>query len=191
MYPLWAFVAYTGTRRSEALALTWRDVDLAHGRVSIRRALDTKQRDTVKLTKSGGARVIDIDADTVAVLRSWRSTLGGLSLDRVRAEAYVFGNLRDGQTRSPNEVSRRWRYRVRSARESLGEDTLPAIRLHDLRHTHARLMLALGVPVKVVSERLGHASATITLDVYSHVLPGQGKAAADLLAAAIRTSARH
>lgn len=187
LYPLWAVIAYTGVRRSEALALMWRDVDLAAGRVSIRRALDTTQRDTVKLTKTGGARVIDIDADTVAVLRAWRATLGGLSLDRVRADAYVFGTIREGRPRSPNEVSRRWRRRVAAARNELGTDALPVIRLHDLRHTHASLMLALGVPVKVVSERLGHASATITLDVYSHVLPGQGKAAADMLAAAVRS----
>ncbi len=49
---------------------------------------------------------------------------------------------------------------------------LPAIRLHDLRHTHATLLLAAGVPVKLVSERLGHATATITLGIYAHVMPG-------------------
>lgn len=188
MYPLWSVVAHTGARRSEALALLWRDIDLSLGRVSIRRALDTTQRDTVKLTKTGGARVVDIDADTVAMLRAWRKSVASLSLDRIRPDAYVFGNLRTGQPRSPNEVSRRWRTRVQAARKELGNDQLPAIRLHDLRHTHASLLLALGVPVKVVSERLGHASATITLDVYSHVMPGQGKRAADLLAAAVKAS---
>jgi integrase len=60
---------------------------------------------------------------------------------------------------------------------------LPAIRLHDLRHTHATLLLADGVLVKVVSERLGHASATITLTVYQHVHPGMGLQAADRFAA--------
>ena len=188
LYPLWAFVAYTGTRRSEALAVMWRDVDLSSGRITIRRALDTTQRDVVKLTKSGGARVIDIDAGTVAVLRAWRTTLAGLSLDRVRADAYVFGTLREGRTRSPNDVSRSWRRCNDAAQEALGADLVPSIRLHDLRHTHASLLLALGVPVKVVSERLGHASATITLDVYSHVLPGQGRAAADMLAAAVNAA---
>ena len=58
----------------------------------------------------------------------------------------------------------------------------PEIRLHDLRHTHATLLLAKGVPVKVVSERLGHASTTITLSVYAHVMPGNQRAAADLFA---------
>ena len=60
------------------------------------------------------------------------------------------------------------------------------IRLHDLRHTHATLLLADGVPVKVVSERLGHASATITLTVYQHVHPGMGREAADRLAALLQ-----
>ena len=60
------------------------------------------------------------------------------------------------------------------AGKALGEHLLPAIRLHDLRHTHATLLLADGVRVKVVSERLGHASATITLTVYQQVHPGMG-----------------
>ncbi len=62
-------------------------------------------------------------------------------------------------------------------------ERLPVIRLHDIRHTHATLLLADWVPVKVVSERLGHASATITLAVYQHVHPGMGREAADRFAA--------
>jgi integrase len=55
---------------------------------------------------------------------------------------------------------------------------IPNVRLHDLRHTHATMMLKLGVHPKVVSERLGHASIQITLDTYSHVLPGLQEQAA-------------
>ena len=73
--------------------------------------------------------------------------------------------------------------RNNQARKALGEERLPTIRLHDLHHTHATLLLADGVPVKVVSERLGHASATITLTVYQHVHPGMGRQAADRFAA--------
>jgi len=62
-------------------------------------------------------------------------------------------------------------------------EQLPVIRLHDLRHTHATLLLAPGEPVKVVSERLRHASTTITLTVYQHVHPGMGRQAADRFAA--------
>jgi integrase len=64
----------------------------------------------------------------------------------------------------------------------VGEGLPPVIRLHDLRHTHATLLLAAGEPVKVVSERLGHASETITLTVYQHVHPGMGRRAADRFA---------
>ncbi len=68
---------------------------------------------------------------------------------------------------------------VAQARRALGEDELPRIRLHDLRHTHATLLLAAGEPGKVVSERLGHANATIRLTVYQHVHPGMGRQAAE------------
>jgi integrase len=75
---------------------------------------------------------------------------------------------------------------VTRRRRALGENQLPRIRLHDLRHTHATLLLAAGEPVKVVSERLGHASATITLTVYQHVHPGMGRQAADRYAELLR-----
>jgi integrase len=65
----------------------------------------------------------------------------------------------------------------------LAEDQLPKIRLHDLRHTRATLLLADGVPVTVVSERLGHADATITLTVYRHMHPGMSREAAERFAA--------
>ena len=85
----------------------------------------------------------------------------------------------EGELRHPERLSKRFVAAVITARKSLGEDQLPTIRLHDLRHTHATLLLAAGVPVKVVSERLGHASAMITLGVYAHVMPGmQAEAAA-------------
>ncbi len=61
----------------------------------------------------------------------------------------------------------------------------PPIRLHDLRHTHASHLLASGVNVKVVSERLGHASVAFTLDTYAHTMPGQQADAAAQVAAMI------
>jgi integrase len=100
----------------------------------------------------------------------------------VRDSALVLSHL-DGTHRHPERFSRRFVGQVTQARKALEEDGLPVIRLHDLRHTHATLLLADGVPVKVVSERLGHASATITLTVYQHVHPGMGRQAADRFAA--------
>ncbi|WP_244277405.1 tyrosine-type recombinase/integrase [Geodermatophilus obscurus] len=95
----------------------------------------------------------------------------------MRDATLVLGDL-DGTHRHPERYARRFVEQVAQARKALGENLLPAIRLHDLRHTHATLLLADGVPVKVVSERLGHASATITLTVYQHVHPGMGREAA-------------
>jgi integrase len=66
--------------------------------------------------------------------------------------------------------------------------TLPRIRLHDLRHTHASLALQAGVHVKVVSERLGHATVSMTLDTYSHVIPAMHEDAASLVAALVGLS---
>ena len=79
----------------------------------------------------------------------------------------MFGNLAGG-TRSPNEVSRRWRTRVARAQEDID---VPTITLHEVRHTHATLLLQVGVHPRVVQERLGHATIDITMDTYSHVLP--------------------
>lgn len=185
LFPLWHVVAHTGLRRSEALALRWSDFDAKNGRLSVRRALDTTQRDVVKLTKTGGARAIDVDAETASVVKAWRSKLGSLSLDLVRPDAYMFGNL-SGGTRSPNEVSRRWRTRVQKAREALGEKLPTTVTLKGLRHTHATLLLELGVHPKVVQERLGHSTFSTTMNVYSHVTPTMQRSAADLLAAAVR-----
>jgi integrase len=74
---------------------------------------------------------------------------------------------------------------VARCRKALGDSAVPVIRLHDLRHTHATLLLLAGVPVHVVSERLGHASPVITMQVYAHVLPGSQREAAELFASLI------
>jgi integrase len=184
----WRLLAATGMRRGEALALRWRDVDLNAGRLAVRRSVGVVkakgagERLVEGPTKTGRSRVVDLDAGTIAALRSYRAARGGLALDLMRDSALVLSNL-DGTHRHPERFSRRFAGQVAQARKALGEDLLPVIRLHDLRHTHATLLLADGVPVKVVSERLGHASATITLTVYQHVHPGMGREAADRFAA--------
>lgn len=184
----WRLLAATGMRRGEALALRWRDVDLDAGRVAVRRSVGVVKNKgageqlTEGPTKTGQSRVVDLDAGTVASLRAYRAARGSLALELVRDSTLVLSNL-DGTHRHPERFSRRFAGQVARARKVLGEDQLPTIRLHDLRHTHATLLLADGVPVKVVSERLGHASATITLTVYQHVHPGMGRQAADRFAA--------
>lgn len=182
LYPLWHTIAHTGMRRSEVLALRWSDIDLAGSRLSLRRAADPTRRDVVKTPKTGKARVIDIDPRTVAVLRSWKSIRGSIALQLARPDAYVFGDD-NGRLRKPDDVGRRWEYRVRTAQEALGSDTLPRLTLHGLRHTHATLMLQLGVHPKVVQERLGHSNISTTMNIYSHVTPTMQRDAVDRLAA--------
>ena len=70
----------------------------------------------------------------------------------------------------------------------VGRTAVPRIRFHDVRHTHASLLIAAGVPVKVVSERLGHAHPGFTMHTYQHLMPGMSAAAADQFAALVTAS---
>lgn len=176
------FLATTGCRRGEALGLRWGDVDLDAGRSSLRHTIGAiDHRIYEKSTpKSHRARVIDLDADTVAALRSWRTRqaeerllLGPAYGDRGLAFCHP-----DGRPYHPDRFSREFDRRI--ARHGV-----PRIRLHDLRHTWATLALQAGVDVKTVSERLGHASATITWDIYQHVTPAMQSDAAERVAALI------
>jgi integrase len=97
----------------------------------------------------------------------------------------VFGDI-DGQHRNPEHVSRQFARDIARCQAALGDDAVPPIRLHDLRHTHATLLLSAREPVHVVSQRLGHASAVVTMTVYAHVLPGSQRDAANLFARLIR-----
>ena len=125
------------------------------------------------------------DAATVAVLRVHRRERGAVALQLARDDALVFGD-HEGRYLHPERFTRTFRAEVARCRKAIGDQALPEIRLHDLRHTPATLLLAKGVPVKVVSERLGHASPTITLQVYAHVMPGNQRDAADLFARLVR-----
>ena len=184
----WRLLAATGMRRGEALPLRWRDVDLDTARIAVQRNVGVvknkgaSERTVEGPPKTGRSRVVDLDTGTVAALRAYRAAREQVSPVLLRDSALVLSGL-DGSHRHPERFSRRFTAQVVRARRALGEEQLPVIRLHDLRHTHATLLLADGVPVKVVSERLGHASATITLTVYQHVHPGMGRQAADRFAA--------
>jgi integrase len=187
----WRLLAYTGMRRGEALALRWRDVNLDAGTVSVRRSAGVirvkgegaaiEEGDT----KSGKPRVVDLDAATVAVLRAHRKQRGSMALQLARDDALVLGD-QEGRHLHPERFTRTFGAEVARCRKALGDSAAPVIRLHDLRHTHATLLLLAGVPVHVVSERLGHASPVITMQVYAHVLPGSQREAAELFASLVK-----
>jgi integrase len=190
LHAAWYVLACTGMRRGELLALRWREVDLDAGTVSVRRSVGVVkirgQRGQIREgdTKTCKPRVVDIDPDTVAVLRAWKAERGSMALQLVRRDAVVFGN-HEGRFRHPETFSKQFVKAVARCRRELGEDALPAIRLHDLRHTHATILLRDRENVKVVSERLGHTSVTTTLRIYAHVMPGDQRQAAARFAALV------
>ena len=166
--------ANTGMRRGEILGLRWGDVDLEAGRLSVSRSLVSvgyEVHETRGKTRTA-RRTIDVDPSTVEVLRTWRSRriLESSSFDPGDAESYVFARP-DGTPIHPHLLSDAFKKLVKRSE-------LPRIRLHDLRHTHATLLLKSGVPIKVVSERLGHATPGFTMATYQHVLPGMQAEAA-------------
>jgi integrase len=185
LFPLWLTIAYTGMRRGEALALRWGDINFQTQRMSIRRAADVTERNKAKTTKTGTARVIDIDVETLRVLKAHKAARGAVSLDLARADAYVFGND-DGEIRTPDAITDRWSRRLTWAIAKI--DGLTRVTLKGLRHTHATLLLELGEHPKVVQERLGHSTITTTMNIYSHVTPTMQKAAVDRFAAHLRGS---
>jgi len=171
---LYVLAVTTGMRRGELLGLKWSDVDLENGRLSIRRALTrTDNGKYVALTEPktrGSRRTVKLTQRAVEALRS--------HLERQLAEIEVAGDLyRDhglvftteaGTPINPSNL------RQRSFAPLLNKAGLPHIRFHDLRHTCATLLLSKGVHPKFVQELLGHATVAITLDTYSHVMPGMG-----------------
>jgi integrase len=134
---------------------------------------------TPKTTKS--RRVIYLDETTVSVLRAHRKRQREDQLaagpDWDGAGGLVFADEFGGAVR-PEWFSKEFGRLVLAS-------GVPRIRLHDVRHTYATLALKAGVHPKVVSERLGHSTIAITLDLYSHVTPGMARGAADLVASKI------
>ncbi len=201
MGALFELIAATGLRRGEACGLRWDDIDLDRGRLVVRQQLVSltgteascpycagHHRGAVfglPKTASGEERMVDLDGGVIGVLMAHK-----LHQDAERARwgaAFVEHGLvfarEDGTPIPPERVTRRF---IRLVATS----GLRPIRLHDLRHGQASLMLAAGVPMAVVSKRLGHSTITLTSDTYSHLLEGVGRDAAERAAALIPRTSR-
>jgi len=173
LFPALWLISTTGMRRSELLGLQWHDVDLKGATLSINRGLVSVGYKThVSRGKtSNSRRAIDLDPTTIQVLSAWRdwqrteqTVIGTEPTD------WVFTNAA-GEPIHPHSISQTFERIAKRA-------GLPRIRLHDVRHTHGTLLIKAGIPVKVVSERLGHGNPAFTIDTYQHVLPGMQAEAA-------------
>jgi integrase len=177
LHALYVLALSTGMREGELFGLQWGDVDLAAGYLTVQRTLEELSgKLTLKEPKTAAARRrIDLPRVAVDAMIAHRAAM--LREGNAAAPA-VFCDRRGGFLRQGN-VARRSFVPLSDAAG------LPRIRFHDLRHTAATLMLAAGVPAKVVSERLGHASVEITLSVYAHILPTMQAAAVRAIDAAL------
>lgn len=164
-----------GLRRSQLLGLRWKDLELELLTLSVVQVLQRINIQTVihEPKTAKGRRLIALTPSSAQALRDHLQdqeaarNLLGTSLPE---DSFVFSHP-DGRPLTPDVVSHEFKKTARRA--GLGR-----IRLHDMRHYHASLMLQQGIHPKIVSERLGHASIQMTLDTYSHVLPGLQESAA-------------
>lgn len=181
---LWRFAAATGLRRGELLGLEWHDVGGAV--VSVQRSArpGADGQAVIGPTKNRKRRAVVLDTEGVALVKAWRTRRGGLNLALVRPAAAVFAD-ENGHRPTPNSVTLAFSRAVRRCQRDLGEDAMPRISLHGLRHTMITIWLMAGVPVPVVAERSGH-SVEVLLGTYAHVLAGTQEAAAQRVADMLR-----
>ncbi|MFF8905975.1 tyrosine-type recombinase/integrase [Streptomyces olivaceoviridis] len=181
LYALWLLLVSTGLRRGEVLGLTWSDVDLNAGTLRVRRNVQRIRRElifgTPKTMRS--VRTVSLPRRCVQALTQHRATQ-----DRERkiagpkwkpAEGQPAGLIfttSTGRVIDPRGLNRMLTILCRDAR-------VPRVRVHDLRHTCASLLLAQGVDARTIMETLGHSTITMTLDTYAHVMGTTLRAAAD------------
>jgi integrase len=172
-----------GLRRGEVVALRWRNVDLERGQISVVASAEQTDRGVrEKEPKNGKGRTIVLSATEIEELRTHRARQaeGLLALGvRLTDDHYVVTRA-DGQPLQPRSLTHAF---VKFVRQHGFK-----IRLHDLRHSHATHMLAAGVHPKIAQDRLGHSSVGITLDLYSHVLPGMQAEAVSRVDAAFQAA---
>jgi integrase len=173
-----------GMRRGEVAALRWKNVDLSAGQLAILESAEqVGSKVRYKMPKNGKGRTIAMSGHLAEELRAHRLRQAEELLKvgvRLSDDTFVVAQA-DGSPLQPDTLTQDW---VRK----LADTSLPRIRFHDLRHAHATHLLASGIHPKVASERLGHSKIGITLDLYSHVLPGMQEDAAERVDAALQAA---
>ncbi|MCP4309346.1 MAG: site-specific integrase [bacterium] len=181
LYPLYFLAATTGMRRGELAGLRWRNVDLDAARLTVNQQVVSVEYELIEddLKTASSRRTIDLDDQTVAMLRRHRrhQLEERMASGQRGDDGFVFARP-DASPVHPDLISQTFQ-------RFMDHSELPRIRLHDLRHTHATILLQQSVHPKVVSERLGHSSIAFTMTVYQHVMPGMQAEAAATFGAAV------
>lgn len=175
-YPVYLLAITTGMRRGEILGLHWPELDIPSGRLQVTQTLGYyKNIPTLGPPKSAqGKRPItfpSVVSDALIKHRTSQLETRMMMGTAYKEQGYVFARS-DGTPFHVDGLRYDWK-------RLMQEVDIPTIRFHDLRHTHATLLLEQGVHPKVVQERLGHASIKMTMDIYSHVMPGMQEKVAD------------
>lgn len=205
---LFETVASSGMRRGEACGLRWEDLDPEAGEITVRQQLTQRSGDdsvcpycgsnhqglafATPKTDSGEYRKIELDQTTSGVLLHHQVQQGVEK--SAWGQAYVDHGLvfcrEDGNPLSPGEVTELF-HRLTDKVQLPNGSSLRRVRLHDLRHGQASLMLAAGVDMNVISKRLGHTRSSFTADTYAHMLDGVGREAAEKAAALVPRRRMH
>jgi integrase len=170
-------------RTGEALALRWSDLDGNNLRVQRAATVGVGNRKLIASTKTGRSRVIPVGERVLRALQHHRVRQAKSKLkigELYQDEGLIFANETGGLLDAQNIVNRHFK-------PILKRTGLPTIRLYDLRHSHATLRMAAGEHPKVVQERLGHSTITLTLDTYTHVVPGMQELASARLETLLAT----
>lgn len=166
-FTFFRLLAFSGIRKGEALALTWNDLDFKNNEMRINKAISRGKENQlyVKSTKTGVARTLKMDQETMRILKAWRIQQKQdylmLGFNTMQKNQLVFSNA-SNEFLQPT-ITRKWILQVQK------KYNLELITTHGLRHTHCSLLFEAGVSIKAVQDRLGHTDIQTTMNIYAHV----------------------
>ena len=170
-FPLVHLMSYTGLRQGEALALKWSDIDFENKKITVdKTAARIKEKQILQTPKTKNSkRVISIDPATLSILKGWKKDQIKIYFKNGKHfegdENFIFTNQRGEWVHIHNFI--------RYFKRFIADHKLKQITPHGLRHTHASLLFSAGVEPKNISDRLGHSTVQITLDLYTHITEEQ------------------
>lgn len=180
--PLWIVAATTGMRRGELLALRWSEVDLEEGVIAVERSVTQVGQERIYVApKNHERRDVNIDPHTVVAIKAWRKAQLAERLawgEAYRGDEDLLFTWEDGRPVRPDFITKVF------VKSQTGLQ-VPRLKLHELRHTHATMLLREHVPVHIVAKRLGHKDPSVTLNTYADAIPDDDGRAADAFSQAV------